>query len=663
MEKQPTIKILVGYHKPATLLKSDILVPIHVGRAVAREASKDGVLSEWDYQWMVDNMIGDNTGENISHLNREYCELTALYWAWKNYDQLGNPDYIGFMHYRRHLIFNTKETFREASNGMVYVQNIDKAYVERYHLKSEYIRETVKGNEVIICSRVDLRKLGTNSPYLHYKKGGTRGGLLHIEDYDQALNVIREKYPDFSEDIVKYNDGHYAYFTNVFIMCKEQFYKYCEWLFDVLGACQFNLEKYDKMETRQRGYISEWLTGIYITHVRRKGVKITELQETSVLHPELSLAIHPAFEKESVNIVFSSDANYIPYLSVAIQSIIDNSSTKYNYDIIILNNDIHDWQKNFLLSMVATASNIRIRFVNMDLFVGKYNLTGLFTTKRHITFSTYLRLFIGEILANYKRVIYLDCDLVVTRDIAELFFMDINNRPVAAVLDTLISNQLLTEGLDAPFWGRFTKYMRERLSFTEVSNYFNSGVLIIDIPKFKKYGVKNLIDLAKLNNRYFHDQNVLNAAFGGNYFILPPRWNYQWHIKFLSTNYKKVLRPDVLQMYENHKIFPYIIHYTSHEKPWTNPNHSFANTWWLYARRSPFYELLLSASFLKQESVPEGVLKDALQFVKLKINYYRYKILSKVTLGKTRKHYKEKKSAYKERIRAVHRFIKVKGNS
>ena len=107
MEKQPTIKILVGYHKPATLFKSDILVPIHLGRAVAKDASKDGVLSECDYQWMVDNMIGDDTGENISHLNREYCEFTGIYWTWKNYEKLGNPDYIGFMHYRRLFAFET----------------------------------------------------------------------------------------------------------------------------------------------------------------------------------------------------------------------------------------------------------------------------------------------------------------------------------------------------------------------------------------------------------------------------------------------------------------------------------------------------------------------------------------------------------------------------
>lgn len=70
------------------------------------QASKDGEISKEDFEWMCGNMIGDDTGDNISHLNRYFCELTGIYWAWKNYDKLGNPDYIGFMHYRRHFIFN-----------------------------------------------------------------------------------------------------------------------------------------------------------------------------------------------------------------------------------------------------------------------------------------------------------------------------------------------------------------------------------------------------------------------------------------------------------------------------------------------------------------------------------------------------------------------------
>ena len=92
MKQAPKLKILVGYHKPAKLYKSEEFIPIHLGRVLASEALKEGRMSKADYQWLTDNMMGDDTGDNISHLNKTFAELTGIYWAWKNYDKLGNPD-------------------------------------------------------------------------------------------------------------------------------------------------------------------------------------------------------------------------------------------------------------------------------------------------------------------------------------------------------------------------------------------------------------------------------------------------------------------------------------------------------------------------------------------------------------------------------------------
>lgn len=69
------IKILVAYHKPFDLLKSNILTPIHVGRDISQNTDSKS--------WLEQNMPGDNTGDNISYKNKNYCELTALYWVGK----------------------------------------------------------------------------------------------------------------------------------------------------------------------------------------------------------------------------------------------------------------------------------------------------------------------------------------------------------------------------------------------------------------------------------------------------------------------------------------------------------------------------------------------------------------------------------------------------
>ena len=92
------IRILVAYHKPAPLLPEGIFLPVHGGRALVHGDNEDT-------RWLKANTVGDDTGENISKENRRYNEMTVLYWAWKSYAQLGNPEYIGFMHYRRHFIF------------------------------------------------------------------------------------------------------------------------------------------------------------------------------------------------------------------------------------------------------------------------------------------------------------------------------------------------------------------------------------------------------------------------------------------------------------------------------------------------------------------------------------------------------------------------------
>lgn len=85
--------------------------------------------------WLTSNMIGDDTGDNISHKNSSYNELTAVYWAWKNYDKLGNPDYIGLMHYRRHFIF------REAKFTESLVDKIDDNYYPLINYSPEAIKD------------------------------------------------------------------------------------------------------------------------------------------------------------------------------------------------------------------------------------------------------------------------------------------------------------------------------------------------------------------------------------------------------------------------------------------------------------------------------------------------------------------------------------------
>ena len=100
----PLVKILVSYVKPSFLFKSEILTPIQLGRAVENAPSKDGIQSSENLKWLHEHCeFHDDFEGGISEHNRRIGFLTGTYWAWKNYDKLGNPEYFGSFGYRRIL--------------------------------------------------------------------------------------------------------------------------------------------------------------------------------------------------------------------------------------------------------------------------------------------------------------------------------------------------------------------------------------------------------------------------------------------------------------------------------------------------------------------------------------------------------------------------------
>lgn len=260
--KTPSVKILVGYHKPAVLFQNEVLIPIHLGRALATQASKDGAMSEKEYQWMLDNMIGDDTGDNISHLNRKFNELTALYWAWKNYDKLGSPDYIGFMHYRRHLILNPQLPITQkkwlgqfpslAVIGEDYLQQIGLAHLERY-LKED----------AILPQFISTKKMGGNNlaSFCNYAK--------QPDSFLYMTQVVSqdEKYRKYGNQIASASEMLPG---NMFIVKKEIFEDYCQFLFRVCFELDRHFASYTASapeNMRQIAWTSEFISNIFFNEL------------------------------------------------------------------------------------------------------------------------------------------------------------------------------------------------------------------------------------------------------------------------------------------------------------------------------------------------------------------------------------------------------------
>ena len=243
-----TVKIFNITHKPCRLFGSDDIVTINAGRSVANSRSKDGNLAQSDLEWLEKNTLSDATGDNISEFNRYCNEMTAIYWVWKNYDKVGNPDFVGFMHYRRHFILMDKLKFQDS-------------YEKTLGLTKENLERLTEQYDLITPPFVQIKKSCISQNF------GTLGKNKVREVIGIALDIIKVRYPSDYEKVVSILQGHNTgSFYNMFIMKKELFFEYCEWIFPIL----FDLDKklgrdnYGDGQERSIGWTAEMLTSIFI---------------------------------------------------------------------------------------------------------------------------------------------------------------------------------------------------------------------------------------------------------------------------------------------------------------------------------------------------------------------------------------------------------------
>ncbi|GMO58676.1 MAG: hypothetical protein Ta2D_04480 [Rickettsiales bacterium] len=194
------IKIIIGYHRPAFLFQHKALLPVHCGRDCATRTltSNAGIVNNNEYavKWLNKYCIGDNTGDNISYMNWDISVQTGYYWAWKHYDEIGNPDYIGGFHYRK---------------------------LFPYFVIDEYLNYDM----------VIPEKLWRNSKFSDLP-------FFFDEKVEELLNcfcdVIAKVFPDLKDEIREYyfKEQKVMYYDEMFIFKKEIFFEYCEFVFPVL---------------------------------------------------------------------------------------------------------------------------------------------------------------------------------------------------------------------------------------------------------------------------------------------------------------------------------------------------------------------------------------------------------------------------------------------
>ena len=293
---------------------------------------------------------------------------------------------------------------------------------------------------------------------------------------------------------------------------------------------------------------------------------------------------------KEIPIFFSTDDNYIPYLDVAVSSLIANASKEFNYRIIILNTGLNE--SNIDKIKQNEREKFKIDFVDISADVEK--IKSKLKNVYHFSIVTYYRLFIASLFPQYEKVIYLDCDLVVLGDISELYHTELGDNILGACPEQFVQNTK-----------EFRAYAAEALG-VDPDGYVNAGVLLMNLAEFRK----NRIEEKFVRLITEHDFDLLDPDQAYlNYLCFDK-------IQILSNGWNKEPMPLACEGKKN------IVHYALYKKPWQYDDVMDGEYFWHYAERSPFYEQILlnkqnfgEAEREQKEATAHEILEHALMIV------------------------------------------------
>lgn len=261
--------------------------------------------------------------------------------------------------------------------------------------------------------------------------------------------------------------------------------------------------------------------------------------------------------KNIIPVFFAVDDGYIPFLGIALKSLIDNASDENKYQIKILYTNVSG--ENIRRIKKYEKENINIEFV--DLNKQLEDIKEKLYTRNYFSNTTYYRLFIPELYPEYKKAIYIDSDTICLTDIANLYNIDMENNLIAGVPDGAI------QAIDV-----FKDYVERVVGVSDYNNYFNAGIIVMNLEELRKYKFQDkfIYMLGKVRFEVAQDQDYMNRLCKGRVKLLDFSWN-RMPIMGKQTG-------DIN-----------IIHYNLGAKPWYFDDVLYQEYFWKYAEKTDFY--------------------------------------------------------------------------
>ena len=281
---------------------------------------------------------------------------------------------------------------------------------------------------------------------------------------------------------------------------------------------------------------------------------------------------------KEIPIFFAVDDGYIPFLAVAIQSLVENSSKDNNYAIKILYVNISE--ENKIKIKKYEDKNISIEFVDLNNYIEK--IQEKLYTRDYYSKTTYFRMFIPELYPQYDKALYLDSDIVLLADVADLYNIDMGDNLVAGVPDGAVQNIEI-----------FQEYVEKVIGVSNYKNYFNAGILLMNLEELRKFKFQDkfLYLLETVKYTVAQDQDYLNRLCKGRVTILKKDWNK------MPIPGDEIDEKDIK-----------LVHYNLGYKPWHFEDILYKEYFWKYAEKTEFLDKIQE---IKQNYTEEDKIKDA----------------------------------------------------
>lgn len=281
-------------------------------------------------------------------------------------------------------------------------------------------------------------------------------------------------------------------------------------------------------------------------------------------------------DKPVIPVVFATNDNFTLFCYIAVYSLIRNTSSSNFYKIYILETDLCEDNRRMLEGL--TRENASVKCVDISGFTEHVELKG----SLHLSQETYYRLFIPLIFPEYEKILYLDADMCVLEDVAQLYEAQVGDYPVGAVCDVIC---------------HILQAHSESIGLSDVRKTFNAGVLLINTVQFEKQKIREKC-LALLSEDYqrkerkliFADQDALQIVLYENHYRLDGKWNYQpqylWRVEEIMD--------DVREEYVRAADKAAILHYSGDRKPWDNPELPKADVYFKWVKEADVVEKLIT---------------------------------------------------------------------